>query len=220
MDRQLRFFRNQVQLGFSGNNILLPAAVVSAWLSLTVFGYFFVVQHERTPAATMGPAAAWPQGCKLDRSANKSTLVMFAHPHCPCTRASLTELNRLLARAGDKLTTHVLFVKPPGCPMRWVTSDNWRSAACIPGAHVGVDENGRLAKHFRAAASGHTFLYSADGRLLFSGGITTSRGHEGDNYGSDAVQAAVCNGRAQPGRSMVFGCSLLNTEPGKEGGKI
>jgi hypothetical protein len=33
---------------------------------------------------------------------------MFAHPQCACTRASLTELERIMMRAGDRIAAHVL----------------------------------------------------------------------------------------------------------------
>ena len=38
-------------------------------------------------------------------------------------------------------------------------------------------------QRFGAETSGQTLLYDRDGRLLFSGGTTGSRGHDGDNAG-------------------------------------
>ena len=56
------------------------------------------------------------------------------------------------------------------------------------------------------------FFTAPSGELLFSGGITGSRGHAGQNSGEDAVIALV-NGHSLPlTHSHVFGCDLFNPE--------
>jgi hypothetical protein len=52
-------------------------------------------------------------------------------------------------------------------------------------------------------------LYAPTGKLLFSGGITASRGHEGDNVGRSAIVSFILNGHAPVNHTPVFGCSLL-----------
>jgi hypothetical protein len=75
---------------------------------------------------------------------------------------------------------------------------------------VQADLKGLIGKKFGAETSGYVLLYNPAGQLLFSGGITGSRGHAGDNAGEDAIIALV-NGQ-NPGvtHTSVFGCSLLN----------
>jgi len=71
------------------------------------------------------------------------------------------------------------------------------------------DDDGVEAARFGAATSGQVILYDRDGRLLFSGGITASRGHAGDNDGRDAIVSLLGGGRGTRHSSPVFGCSLL-----------
>jgi hypothetical protein len=53
-------------------------------------------------------------------------------------------------------------------------------------------------------------LYGTDGRLLFRGGITGARGHEGDSAGRDAVVALISGGVSSAAVSTpVFGCQIL-----------
>ena len=60
------------------------------------------------------------------------------------------------------------------------------------------------------STSGQTILYGADGTLLFSGGITGSRGHAGDNDGRAGLVALLTRaGRGQT-RTKVFGCPLVS----------
>jgi hypothetical protein len=66
------------------------------------------------------------------------------------------------------------------------------------------------AGRFGAETSGHTLLYGADGRLLFSGGITASRGHAGENAGESAIIALVNHQTPLRSQTLVFGCSLTN----------
>ncbi len=60
------------------------------------------------------------------------------------------------------------------------------------------DDDGAEAKRFGAETSGQTLLYDERGTLAFSGGITGSRGHAGDNAGRASLLALI-NRRA--GRS-------------------
>jgi hypothetical protein len=73
------------------------------------------------------------------------------------------------------------------------------------------DRGGVEAKRFGARTSGEVLLYSAVGRLLFFGGITGSRGHEGDNYGLTSLASfltATPSESAVTAGSPVFGCAL------------
>jgi len=103
-------------------------------------------------------------------------------------------------------------MKPHGFADDWVKTDLWRHALRIPGVSVLVDEDGIEARHFRAVTSGQVLLYGADGRLLFSGGITSTRGHVGDNPGESAIEALVNTGSADDDHSLVFGCPLFNPD--------
>jgi hypothetical protein len=80
-----------------------------------------------------------------------------------------------------------------------------------------TDEKGTEAAKFGAKTSGHTLVFDREGTLLFSGGITGSRGHAGANAGESAVLAALRGETMAQSRTLVFGCSLQKrnsaTEP-------
>jgi hypothetical protein len=103
---------------------------------------------------------------------------------------------------------HVLFVRPAEFDSGWEQTDLWRSAAMIPGVDVSVDEQGQEAFRFGSQTSGQTFLYSPQGNLLFSGGITGARGHSGDNDGRSAILSLLTTGKAETPETPVFGCPL------------
>jgi hypothetical protein len=138
---------------------------------------------------------------------------MLAHPRCACTRASVEELSRLMARLRGRLEARVLFFQPASAPDGWSKTDLWRAAAAIPGVEIRRDAGGVEARRFGAETSGQVLLYDAVGRLLFSGGITALRGHAGDNAGSRAIAALLTRTEPGPAASPVLGCALLGPAP-------
>ena len=117
-----------------------------------------------------------------------------------------------MAQAEGRVNAYVLFLKPTGSSTDWEKTDLWQSAARIPGVNVVADDNGIEARRFHAATSGQTALYDIDGRLLFSGGITSARAHEGDNAGRSAIVSLLKNQDSVPTETAVFGCPLYSDE--------
>jgi hypothetical protein len=193
--------------------IRLPGRVVLCAVSILAAcaGTFALVKYENTAGSTGETPKHWPGGLSISLNRERDTLLMFAHPKCPCTRASIEELNRALARCGQKVSVHVLFFKPADAPAGWDQTDLRQSAAAIPGVEVLDDPDGALARRFGAETSGSVVLYDPQGKLLFTGGITGSRGHEGDNAGQSAIVALLEGRDANVHQTHVYGCSLLDT---------
>jgi hypothetical protein len=169
-----------------------------------------LLDYQARPGTPARPPARWPQATHIAVAAGEPSLVLFVHPRCPCTRATLGELARIMARTGGRVHAAVEFVVPPSQDPGWARSDLWRSAAAIPGVRVGIDQDGTEARRFASATSGQVLLYDASGQLRFAGGITAGRGHAGDNAGSDAVVAFVSDGAASRSQSPVYGCALAS----------
>jgi hypothetical protein len=168
-----------------------------------------LVRYEGAAGAPARAPDGWPEQTSLALDAVRPTLVMFAHPRCPCTRASIGELAILMSKIQGKVTAHVVFAKPAGTADGWERTDQLASAARIPGVDVHVDSGGGGTERFGARTSGQVVLYSPSGRLLFSGGITGARSHMGDNAGLDRIVAIVRNGDERRRTSAVFGCPIL-----------
>jgi hypothetical protein len=167
-------------------------------------------RYKNTPGTLALASVDWPAEVRLARSTGRPTLVMLAHPHCPCTRATMSELARLMTDGGGRVDAHVLFLKPSEMADGWERTDIWRRAESIPGVRVASDIDGREAARFGATVSGQVLLYDPAGRLLFRGGITGARGHEGDNTGRRQLATLIRTGTAASRESRVFGCSLVN----------
>jgi hypothetical protein len=180
----------------------------SVWLAVVLGATAIISQYKATAGKPASAPMRWPAESRLHRSPGRSTLMMIAHPFCPCTRASLAELSKLADRLGRSVSTHVVFIRPAGASEEWEHSELWDRARTIPEAEVFADTGGLEAARFGGFTSGQVLLYASSGDLQFAGGITAARGHEGDNPGADRVLALVTKGQAELAQAPVFGCSL------------
>jgi hypothetical protein len=189
--------------------ILKTTLFSAGWLAALTFGGRVLLSYESTPGQVGSIPSSWLRTSRIEAPADRPVLIMLAHPRCPCTRASMAELNKIMTHVQGKLSAYVLFLRPTGSGRDWDDTDLWRSAETIPGVKAISDIDGVEAQRFGAKTSGQTLLFSRDGWLLFSGGITELRGHEGDNAGEDAIISIVNAKAAGPGHTSVFGCSLF-----------
>src|SRR5262245_60869800 len=170
--------------------------LIAAWTVCAGLGLARMLTYELTPAASMAAPPLWPQATGISRDASGPTLVLFLHPRCPCSRATLAELERLIAVCDRPFALRIVFVRPAGTSDDWSRTDLYRAAERIPRAVVSDDAKGIEAAHFGVKTSGQALLYASDGRLLFQGGLTASRGHEGDNAGRSALSAIISGSRS------------------------
>jgi hypothetical protein len=190
----------------------VPVIFCLLWLAVVGLGIGAISRYERTPGKTGAPPPSWPAEAGVARDEHLPTLLVFAHPQCPCTRATIEELNRMLVKCRGRVAVRVMFMTPEDAREEWTRSNLWKSAAAIPGVSVEIDGDGKIARKFGVETSGHAVLYDAHGALLFQGGITASRGHVGGNAGEVAILSRLLAGTAGADRTAVFGCSLFNSK--------
>jgi hypothetical protein len=197
---------------------VLRIFLVTAWLLALAGALAGLAVYKGTPGSAGVLAASWPAESALERGERRPTLILFAHPKCPCTRASLTELRGVASRFGDRTTTYVVFIQPAGTPREWVETPAWRDAASF-GARVVADVDGKEAARFGAKTSGHVVLFDARGVQRFAGGITGSRGHVGPNAAlaeltaildaeTRSVVTTATSATTQSAQTTVYGCPL------------
>jgi hypothetical protein len=182
--------------------------ITITWFGLVIASMAGLFHYELAPGASAAPSVDWPQSTHIQRTSNHDCLILFLHPQCPCSRATLSELATVMAHAGDQVEAHAIFVIPHGAPANWSDTDLLRQAAAIPGVTVSTDPGAVEAHAFGAKTSGDVSFYDPDGRLLFNGGITDGRGHEGDNAGADALLAIFRGEQPAVRATSVFGCPL------------
>lgn len=183
-------------------------ALGGLWIAATAIGTAALWQYAYRPGATGTVFPAWPADFSRNAlAADRYTLLVFLHGECPCSRATVRELGRVMAQADRPLSVRAYMRDPhdtTGQP-----SSLWRAAGDIPGVQLLADPQGAVARTFGAETSGATFLFDPAGELLFSGGITGARGHEGKNANQDALLACLRERPESSIRANTYGCSLF-----------
>lgn len=187
---------------------MLIGLTAMVWGVGIAFGTVSSIRYETTPGEVDAGVRRWPTDSECRLSSKRPTLVMFVHPRCGCSRASMTELSLLMAHCPDRVEAHVFFLQPRSLPADWSQTDLWGLAMRIPGVSAHQDFDGVEHRRFNARISGEVFLYQPDGELSFHGGITPGRGHAGDNRGRAAIESLLLNRKSLFGTTPVFGCEL------------
>jgi hypothetical protein len=176
-------------------------AFTLVWCTLVVAGLRDLYTYTTTEGGSRAEPARWPAGSTLPHAEEGVTVVMFVHPDCVCSKASLAELATIAAsdHTGAMFVIAVVSDDPSG--------PRWEAAGQVSGARRILDRGGIEAKRFGARTSGQVVVYRR-GALEFAGGITGSRGHAGDNIGRQSVMQVLAGAPPRDHRHGVFGCGL------------
>jgi hypothetical protein len=189
---------------------LARIALVLSWLGTAAAGMAMLSAYANTPGTPASPPPEWPATSSIALRVGTPTVLVFAHPNCPCTRATLDEIDWILARVAGRADVHVLLLQPASVDPTWADHGLEQLAASIPTVQVHWDLGGEEAMRFGVATSGEVLLYDAAARLRFAGGVTAGRAHEGANAGRDELLAQLTAASGDVGTSPVFGCGLWN----------
>ena len=186
------------------------------WCATVGSGFLGLSWHAAAPGESGFRGRRWPAESSVTFDPSRHTMLLFLHPRCPCSRASLAEFEKLLATTGKRVAAHVLVFRPGRSAEGWERTGLWDQAAAIPGVRVWSDAGGIEAERFDAVTSGLVLLFNPDGRLRFEGGITPSRGHEGDNVGKGEIVRMIEFRSNDDVSTPVFGCPLLTHSRNRE----
>jgi hypothetical protein len=189
--------------------LVTSALVMAALLWTATIGAMVhaIRRFESTPGRGADALDSWPAASRIPRAAGEWRLVMLIHPHCSCSRASMSELERIIEKSPRSLRTYIVVYRPSDFAQGWEKTDVFMAASRLPRTRIVLDQDGHEARLFHGFTSGQTYLYDGDGKLRFSGGITLLRGHAGFNSGSAEVMHIVRSNTGS-GTHPVFGCAI------------
>ena len=146
-------------------------------------------------------------------------MLLFLHPKCPCSRATLHELERLLTSIGEQasrtLDLIVVATVPETVDDSWLNTDTVEQAKRLVNARLFIDRGGNEAARFGAATSGLVIFFNVAGSRQYAGGVTVARGHEGASVGG-VYLTEILRGESAIAREMpAFGCRLCLPEQGR-----
>jgi hypothetical protein len=189
---------------------VLSIFAVAVWLGIVATGFGWLAHYETRPGQLGQSSQSWPTASRLALDPERWNLVMFLHPHCPCSQASLQELSELRTKFPNNLRVCLVFCKPAGVPAGWEQTATWKQATALPDVEVLGDEHDAERRAFGALTSGEVLAYDPGGALRYRGGITAARGKTGPSVGRDTVVALFAGGHPARHEGPVFGCPLTS----------
>jgi hypothetical protein len=189
-------------------------ALIVLWLVAIAAGWWCLADYSIAVNAPLdvAPVQYWPAQSTIARQHGESTLLLFLHPKCPCSQATLTELDRLLTslKQSSVRLPQLVVVSTVPIPANdsWLHTATTQRAEQLPNAKLFVDPAGREASRFGAATSGLVMLFDQNGMRKFAGGVTEARGHEGSNVGSELLTEILRGERVDSHEIPAFGCRL------------
>src|SRR5262249_16785821 len=112
---------------------------VATWVVAVGFGLTWLTRYETASGREAQPPKTWPAESCGPHMAGQPTLLMFVHPRCPCSRASLEELGALVDECSQRAQTCVVLYRPAGSPSGWEKTGLWKQASSLPGVRVFCD---------------------------------------------------------------------------------
>lgn len=175
-----------------------------------VVGVLWSIDYEYRLGETGNAPNRWPSDSGIEPDSSRPTLLIFLHPLCPCSRSSVSAFIQIVDRLGNQVTARVVFLEPPDGTAVWSKSDYERILEEVPGIKIEHDPGGGKASAFGVKTSGHVLVYDPARGLIFSGGVTSSKGMGGENPSQNhliqSMQGEEPRERLAPG--IVFGCPL------------
>ncbi|MFK7735220.1 MAG: hypothetical protein AB8B50_04280 [Pirellulaceae bacterium] len=188
------------------------------WLVLLALGMGWLAIYSRTSADEM----AYPDSIVDARFRNSTsarsgtnaqlrrneTVLCFLHPKCPCSIATLRELQKILEEADCESILY--FYTPAGFDTdTWLNTQLVNEAKRCPKFRIECDSDGKVADRFQVTTSGTILLYGTEGTLRFGGGITASRGHAGPSDAGEALRSSLLLPLSNAAFTFpAFGCKL------------
>lgn len=188
------------------------ASVVMLWVALVSYGIGALLIYGVKPGEPACAPRILPIGTSGALLKGMPLMMVFLHPHCPCSRTTVEQLPNILIASRGAIECHVVLVIPPDTEPGWENGSLLRLVNSIPGLKVQCDRGGLEAKRFAVATSGQVLFYKGDRTLAFCGGITASRGHAGDSIGLQTIMTLLRDEETKHSHTPVYGCPLLKSE--------
>lgn len=191
------------------------------WLGAIVASFYFLGVYENSPGKLGTIPPKWLKTSQIAITRQKPTLLVFLHPRCPCSQATLGALEIIISRSLNPCEIVVVFYTPKDAKKNWYQTHLFYKTQKISQflqenelsttLRIYTDQEAEEAMKFGVKISGTVLLYDKTHALRFHGGITVSRGHfdSGDNFGVNAIVDILANKPNKMIQTPVFGCSIF-----------
>lgn len=183
--------------------------LMALWGTTVLGCVIAMTAYSNLPGLQQNTSSTWPVDSAIKLDSDVPTILLFLHPKCPCSLATVRELQRGLGNDSQAISIRIGLFCPVGRDDSWTDTQLKANAEQAFQGSTFVDREGAEATRFGAITSGQVFAFSPAGECLFRGGATSARGHEGHNLGVQALQQIVAGKPTSCTTTPVFGCPII-----------
>ena len=209
---------NKLRSSVNGAPWVLYGGIVT-WLAMVCVGMFGLTAYANYSEPAPHVTKEWLETSSIERSRNQGQLIAFIHPRCSCSRATVRQLMQLTSQATGSFDVSFQFFCPSSQPRSWVKTPLWEMASTLPNAQCEIDWDGTEAQLHGVNTSGHVLFFDEQGTCQFNGGVTISRGHDGESVALKTLSLIVNQRHTSFVEYPVFGCALFTSVDTLRGGK-
>lgn len=175
-------------------------------LAVLILGMGYLLDYAYRPGRSIPADRAFAELT----ARGQSRLLLFYHPQCPCTVATVEGFVQLLGSLDPAVGVTAYAYLPSQFSEDWIESTSTRMLREVPGLEIQRDPNGELAKQHGVMTSGHVVFVNADGQVEFQGGITSARSHFGPALPRQALRQVLSGEEPTASQWPTFGCPLIS----------
>ena len=185
--------------------------LVLIWIALVIVisSYFYIYQYTDGHIVVRQDYSDAIKLLNSKAEVEYPLTLLFLHPECPCSDASIYELQQI-QKLNKEMNYKVVISYPKNTFEKWSNSNRAKRQLNRDSIFELLDDKENvLAKAFGAYTSGFTLIFNTPEDLVFAGGITPSRGHLGRTIAHEIVQEASFLNFT---KNEVYGCSIDSKE--------
>src|SRR4051812_15409584 len=108
---------------------IVRAVVLVVWGLIVGSGLLLLGEYHARPSSAGAASGSWPAESRVHFDESRPNLLLFLHPRCPCSPASVAELADVVARGRGRFTPHVVVFQPSRPSEDWGRTRIEREAA-------------------------------------------------------------------------------------------
>src|SRR5437868_14665541 len=108
-----------------GRLATLKTVLLFTWGLLVISGFIALLKYGNTAGGRGQTPSQWPPDTRLSQSNDKPTLLVFIHPQCSCSSATIGELERIMTDIAGKARVQAVFYRPKDKGKDWLESVTW-----------------------------------------------------------------------------------------------
>jgi hypothetical protein len=191
-----------------GSSKVVRIFLIVLWVVLFLSAYLFSINYS-IKTEKVDKENQTTDLVKRYLSSGQRVLFFFIHPKCSCTLASIDEFKDLLKDEYKDIKIVAIVSTRSSVDNEFMYSESTNLIKELNQVEIFYDIGAIETQKLGIKTSGHLLFYDSLGNLLYSGGITVSRGHRGESVGKMELSRRMkSSNNYQKYMADAYGCGF------------